>query len=218
MPALIGSLLPSLLRPTEVQRTEDGASRSLGCCVLLIGSVVLAFLLDSGSIESAEIVLRDTPMPHVHCFFANQVIAGRPESKEEGRMAASNKEIFCCFGVDVDAVAGWLGSYGGEDSPCDITRGLFAGEIGTPRLLELFDRSGIRTTWFIPGHSIETFPQADADGRRRRTRDRPARLLPREPGRHDAGAGRGRPQQVDRPHRATSAACAPAATSPPGGS
>ena len=27
------------------------------------------------------------------------------------------KEIFCAFGVDVDAVAGWLGSYGGEDSP-----------------------------------------------------------------------------------------------------
>ena len=78
------------------------------------------------------------------------------------------KEIFCAFGVDVDAVAGWLGSYGGEDSPCDITRGLFAGEIGSPRLLQLFDRAGIQTTWFIPGHSIETFPKqmqmvADAD-------------------------------------------------------
>jgi len=29
------------------------------------------------------------------------------------------KEILCGFGVDVDAVAGWLGSYGGEDSPDD---------------------------------------------------------------------------------------------------
>lgn len=34
------------------------------------------------------------------------------------------KEILCSFGVDVDAVAGWLGSYGGEDSPDDISRGL----------------------------------------------------------------------------------------------
>src|SRR5437763_2108946 len=68
------------------------------------------------------------------------------------------KEILCSYGVDVDAVAGWLGSYGGEDSPCDITRGLFAGEVGSPRLLDLFDRYGITTTWFIPGHSIETFP------------------------------------------------------------
>src|ERR1700730_16417956 len=68
------------------------------------------------------------------------------------------KEILCGFGIDVDAVAGWLGSYGGEDSPDDISRGLFAGEVGSPRLLKLFARLGIKTTWFIPGHSIETFP------------------------------------------------------------
>ncbi len=69
------------------------------------------------------------------------------------------KEILCGFGVDVDAVAGWLGSYGGEDSPDDISRGLFSGEVGSPRLVELFRRFGIKTTWFIPGHSIETFPK-----------------------------------------------------------
>jgi peptidoglycan/xylan/chitin deacetylase (PgdA/CDA1 family) len=69
------------------------------------------------------------------------------------------KEILCGFGIDVDAVAGWLGSYGGEDSPDDISRGLFAGEVGSPRLVELFRRFDIKTTWFIPGHSIETFPE-----------------------------------------------------------
>jgi peptidoglycan/xylan/chitin deacetylase (PgdA/CDA1 family) len=68
------------------------------------------------------------------------------------------KEIFVAYGIDVDAVAGWLGSYGGEDSPCDISRGVFAGEVGSMRLLRMFDRWGIKTTWFIPGHSIETFP------------------------------------------------------------
>ena len=72
------------------------------------------------------------------------------------------KEILCAFGIDVDAVAGWLGSYGGEDSPDDISRGLFAGEVGTPRLLKLFDRYDLRTTWFVPGHSIETFPEQTA--------------------------------------------------------
>ena len=45
------------------------------------------------------------------------------------------KEILCAYGVDVDAVGGWLGSYGGEASPDDIRRGLFAGEVGVPRLL-----------------------------------------------------------------------------------
>jgi peptidoglycan/xylan/chitin deacetylase (PgdA/CDA1 family) len=69
------------------------------------------------------------------------------------------KEIFCSFGVHVDAVAGWLGTYGGEDSPADISRGLFAGEIGTMRLLDLFGRWGIKTSWFVPGHSMETFPE-----------------------------------------------------------
>jgi peptidoglycan-N-acetylglucosamine deacetylase len=72
--------------------------------------------------------------------------------------AVMAKEIFVAYGIDVDAVAGWLGSYGGENSPDDISRGLFAGEVGTPRLLKLFDRYDLKTTWFIPGHSIETFP------------------------------------------------------------
>ncbi len=73
-----------------------------------------------------------------------------------------SKEIFCSIGVDVDAVAGWLGSYGGEDSPDDISRGVFAGEVGSRRLLKLFDKYDLRTTWFIPGHSIETFPEETA--------------------------------------------------------
>ena len=69
------------------------------------------------------------------------------------------KEILVSYGVDIDAVGGWLGSYGGEDSPGDISRGLFAGEVGVPRVLELFRRAGIRQTFFWPGHSVETFPE-----------------------------------------------------------
>ncbi|KAF8141372.1 glycoside hydrolase/deacetylase [Boletus edulis] len=69
------------------------------------------------------------------------------------------RTILIGFGVDVDAVAGWLGSYGGEDSPLDISRGMYAGEVGVPRLLKLFKRYGITTSWFIPGHSLETFPK-----------------------------------------------------------
>lgn len=74
------------------------------------------------------------------------------------RRIRMSKEIFVSIGVDVDAVAGWLGSYGGEDSPDDISRGLFAGEVGSLRLLKLFERENIKTTWFVPGHSAETFP------------------------------------------------------------
>ncbi|KAK7039182.1 hypothetical protein VNI00_010086 [Paramarasmius palmivorus] len=38
-------------------------------------------------------------------------------------------------------------------------QGMFAGEVGTPRLIKLFKKYGIQTTWFIPGHSLETFPK-----------------------------------------------------------
>lgn len=69
------------------------------------------------------------------------------------------KEILVGFGVDIDAVSGWLGSYGGDESPDDISRGLFAGEVGTPRLIELFRRNELTQTFYWPGHSIETFPE-----------------------------------------------------------
>jgi peptidoglycan/xylan/chitin deacetylase (PgdA/CDA1 family) len=73
-----------------------------------------------------------------------------------------NKEILCAFGVHCDAVAGWLGSYGGEGSPCDISRGVFAAEVGMPRLLKLFDKYSLKSTWFIPGHTAESFPRETA--------------------------------------------------------
>lgn len=70
-----------------------------------------------------------------------------------------SKEIIATFGADIDAVAGWIGSYGGADSPSDIQRGVYAGEIGTPRLLKMFERHGIKASWFVPGHTLETFPE-----------------------------------------------------------
>lgn len=37
--------------------------------------------------------------------------------------------------------------------------GLWAGTHGTRRLLKLFEKYNIKATWFIPGHSLETFPE-----------------------------------------------------------
>jgi len=68
------------------------------------------------------------------------------------------KEILCGFRCRCRRGRGWLGSYGGEDSPDDISRGLFAGEVGSPRLLKLFARARHQDDLVIPGHSIETFP------------------------------------------------------------
>ena len=59
----------------------------------------------------------------------------------------AKKDILVGYGVDFDAVAGWLGSYGGEDSPLDISRGMYAGEVGVPRLLDLFKKHNLRVTF-----------------------------------------------------------------------
>ncbi|BAS06756.1 peptidoglycan deacetylase [Arthrobacter sp. Hiyo4] len=67
------------------------------------------------------------------------------------------KDIKVCIGVDIDAVAGWIGSYGGADSPADIQRGMFAGEVGVPRLLKLFKKFGIQTTFFSPATQSRRF-------------------------------------------------------------
>ena len=40
----------------------------------------------------------------------------------------------------------------------EMDQGLFAGSVGIPRLLKLFAKYDIKTTWFIPGHSLDTFP------------------------------------------------------------
>lgn len=69
------------------------------------------------------------------------------------------KKIYCAFGTDIDSVAGQIGSYGGGDSPNDIQRGIFATEVGVPRLLRLFKKYDMRTSFYIPGHSLETFPK-----------------------------------------------------------
>ncbi len=70
-----------------------------------------------------------------------------------------DKDIQVCFNVHFDAVSLWIGSFGGEDSPCDISRGVHSATVGTPRLLDLLNKYDITTTWNITGHSIESFPK-----------------------------------------------------------
>jgi peptidoglycan/xylan/chitin deacetylase (PgdA/CDA1 family) len=48
------------------------------------------------------------------------------------------------------------------DGPMVISRGEFGPRVGVRRVLELLDREAIPATWFVPGHTIETFPQSVA--------------------------------------------------------
>jgi peptidoglycan/xylan/chitin deacetylase (PgdA/CDA1 family) len=44
------------------------------------------------------------------------------------------------------------------DPPVKLSHGEFGPRVGLPRILELLDRESIPATWFVPGHSLETFP------------------------------------------------------------
>jgi peptidoglycan/xylan/chitin deacetylase (PgdA/CDA1 family) len=67
------------------------------------------------------------------------------------------KRLAVALGIDFDAQAIWMGSFGWT-SPAYMHRGEFGALVGAPRLLKLFEKHGVLTTWAIPGHTIDTFP------------------------------------------------------------
>jgi peptidoglycan/xylan/chitin deacetylase (PgdA/CDA1 family) len=46
------------------------------------------------------------------------------------------------------------------DSPVKLSQGEFGPRVGAPRILELLRREGIPSTWFVPGHTLETWPDS----------------------------------------------------------
>ena len=64
-----------------------------------------------------------------------------------------------CLTFDFDAMSGFIAR--GMTTPTPISRGEF-GVVASERILALLRRYEIPTTWFIPGHTIETYPGASA--------------------------------------------------------
>jgi len=59
------------------------------------------------------------------------------------------------IGFDFDAMSGFISR--GLTSPTPISRGEF-GPVAVPRLLALLKKYRVKSTWFIPGHTLETYP------------------------------------------------------------
>jgi peptidoglycan/xylan/chitin deacetylase (PgdA/CDA1 family) len=68
-----------------------------------------------------------------------------------------NKKLAVSISSDFDAHSVWMGTFG-STSPTYLSRGEFGAEVGVPRLLETFRHYGIKTTWCIPTHTLQTFP------------------------------------------------------------
>lgn len=69
------------------------------------------------------------------------------------------KKIAVNLGTDFDAQSLWMGRFN-KPSPSFMSRGEYGAEVGVPRLLGLYDKFDVKTTWFTPGHMVDTFPEA----------------------------------------------------------
>ncbi len=67
----------------------------------------------------------------------------------------SNSTI--CLSFDFDAMSVWFGYK--QVTPAMLYRGEYGARVGVPRILELLKRYNIRATFFIPGHTVESFPK-----------------------------------------------------------
>ena len=66
------------------------------------------------------------------------------------------KNISVCLSFDFDAMSVWLTTMRSR-SLSTVSRGEF-GKVGTERLLDVLRRHQVLSSWFIPGHTIDTFP------------------------------------------------------------
>jgi peptidoglycan/xylan/chitin deacetylase (PgdA/CDA1 family) len=71
-----------------------------------------------------------------------------------------NKDISVCLSFDFDAISLWVGPRKSR-SPALIARGEF-GNVGAGRILQLLSDERVPGTWFIPGHTIDTYPETCA--------------------------------------------------------
>ncbi|MCP5031049.1 MAG: polysaccharide deacetylase family protein [Actinomycetia bacterium] len=66
--------------------------------------------------------------------------------------------VSVCLSFDFDGISSWSGGARNTRSPNLIARGEF-GAVGAERLLDLLRDRQLPSTWFTPGHTIDTWPE-----------------------------------------------------------
>ena len=72
-------------------------------------------------------------------------------------MAVANPRLSVALTFDHDAISSEVDR---GDGPVLRSRGEFGPRVGAPRILGLLEREAIPSTWFVPGHTIVTFPDS----------------------------------------------------------
>jgi peptidoglycan/xylan/chitin deacetylase (PgdA/CDA1 family) len=63
-----------------------------------------------------------------------------------------------CLTFDFDALSVWLGGYENV-TPSMLSRGEFGARVGVPRILDLLAAYDLPATFFVPGHTADSFPE-----------------------------------------------------------
>jgi len=75
---------------------------------------------------------------------------------QDDSVAPPDVSILLTF--DFDALSIWLSQMNSQDAGT-LSRGEFGARVGADRVLRLLEQFDIHSTWFIPGHTIDTFPE-----------------------------------------------------------
>jgi peptidoglycan-N-acetylglucosamine deacetylase len=62
-----------------------------------------------------------------------------------------------CLSFDFDALSVWLGP--GRATPATLQRGEYGARVGVPRLLQMLEQERLPATFFVPGHTADSFPE-----------------------------------------------------------
>ncbi|KAF2035519.1 NAD(P)-binding protein [Setomelanomma holmii] len=170
--------LRKIAQPTDVARaaaflaSHRAAGHISGQCISVDGGMEGRIVWSEEEVQKSQATTTEVATPGVEGI--NEVfgtstqgvqISSRPATANEPSLAAAisskKPKIKILLSVDFDAVSGWLGTGQHPDNNlADYSSGFFAGQVGVPRLLKLFKKLRIqdKVTWFIPGHSAESFP------------------------------------------------------------
>jgi peptidoglycan/xylan/chitin deacetylase (PgdA/CDA1 family) len=61
-----------------------------------------------------------------------------------------------CLTFDFDALSVWLAYE--KTTPAMLQRGEYGARVGVPRILAFLEKRGLAATFFVPGHTVESFP------------------------------------------------------------
>ena len=62
-----------------------------------------------------------------------------------------------CLTFDFDALSVWL-AYD-RVTPAMLQRGEYGARVGVPRVLDFLEERGLPATFFVPGHTVDSFPE-----------------------------------------------------------